>query len=181
MAKEYQERDNSETGTDVWNNAVQYNLTHIMKPMMDLRDHLRYVRFGARSPIEAMELPEEMIMKARALALQGALYNLRELIDNSKFLMRTKENQGYFKGCEDLLIVAETLVDKSFIIDKSSSGAEIYILDKKRFRRAEDSLHFISDKLKLILDKVNLIYGASDYMTPEEEKAFAIERLTTVA
>jgi len=149
-------------GTDNWNVAIGYSNLKILKLLVQLDDYDTLAQFGTKEMNEDIPLSDMQIKKRRVEALERLHQNLRLLIGNTLFALKSND-----------VVIAKQYLDRVKSIENYLSNVydsdedevsydETFEINEKLFKIILETLRNIKDNINIVLNRANLIFRQSE-------------------
>lgn len=161
-----------------WNVASDYSKLKIMKPLYLCDEYSNISMYGHSTLIEEMENGNMEISELRLRGLKRLITTLIQVIDNSYFAIKGKDDIKELEKHRETLKKALTIFPIFFKVLKGRHG-NIIKIDEEKFMKILDEIQEIKYKINVPLNKNNLIFTSKEEFDPSKAKSNLKERMVT--
>ena len=152
------------TESETWNVAKGFSGSHVLIPLIECRKLVKVCLFGVEEIGQEYGFSKSVLNENKINALNRLLQELKQLCDDSNFIMDEKTKK-LIKKLKERLAIVELYIDGAGrrTVDERQNLVKIGI-NEKHYALCLNELREILSKIKIPLNEKNLIFGASaDY------------------
>lgn len=148
--------------TEAWNVAQGYTHLKILKPLVELDKLIRIALYGTENIEESIGMPPQIKAYFRIEAIHRIIDVLLELIENSEFIMDSK-NKEHIAELRDKILVVQSVIDgvSDETFDQRTGDRKTKI-NEDHFNECMKSLRDVKKDLTYPLNRASLIFPSSD-------------------
>lgn len=151
-----------------WNIADTFTKTKIARHLIEVDDLILMSIYGTTNITEEFMTTEEVIIRARHMAIDRFRTHLELLLQNTKFAVKAKdkllfdEYLLFLKNIKSIIPGLKTVVRNQ---QKKTSRTE---LDEERFSQTLELLQKVNQNILEPLNKADLIFSSTEEFDPDE-------------
>lgn len=158
------------TAADAWNVAQGYTQLKILKPLVEMDKLVKIAIYGYEDIDQSIQFPEQIVTLKRIEAINRLIDVLREIIENTHFVM-DKKSGIILEELEERVRKVENIIGAIHrkTTDQRTNEVTIVINDE-HFAICLEELRDIKKEIEIPLNNKNLIFPSSDETDLEKIK-----------
>lgn len=151
-------------GQEAWNIADGFTKIKLLRLLIEIDLYETFAEFGRKDlSDDNEEITTEQLNQRRVEAIHRVLFNLRQLIGNSRFAVDKKRDAEMIRILMERISTVDKYLDGiSYTLYNDLTKEFTTIINEKHFKNSLDTLRQIKDELNFPLNRAGLIFKHSE-------------------